>query len=154
MSARIRIGELSRRTGCSIETIRYYERIGLLPAPVRGRYRLYDTTDFRRLSFIRRARELGFTLDEVRTLVSLSANDEQGACANVRELAESHLMEIRAKIADLRAMERVLTASVRRCAESEGPGCPILDVLHSRRRRRSNAKFDELGKERTNDRDR
>jgi len=126
MNARIRIGELSRRTGCSIETIRYYERIGLLPAPVRsdGRYRLYDTADLRRLSFIRRARELGFTLDEVRTLVSLSANAEQGACANVRELAESHLVEIRAKIADLRAMERVLTASVRRCAEGEGPCCP------------------------------
>jgi len=128
MSARIRIGELSRRTGCHIETIRYYERIGLLPAPVRsgGRYRLYDATDFRRLSFIRRARELGFTLDEVRTLVSLSANDGQEACANVRELAENHLVEIRAKIADLRAMERVLTASVRRCAAGEGPGCPII----------------------------
>jgi MerR family transcriptional regulator, mercuric resistance operon regulatory protein len=143
MSARIRIGELSRRTGCHIETIRYYERIGLLPAPVRsgGRYRLYDATDFRRLSFIRRARELGFTLDEVRTLVSLSANDGQDACANVRELAENHLVEIRAKIADLRAMERVLTASVRRCAAGEGPGCPILGVLHSQRQRRSIAKF-------------
>ena len=155
MNARTRIGELSRRTGCSIETIRYYERIGLLPAPVRsgGRYRLYDTIDFRRLSSIRRARELGFTLDEVRTLVSLSANDEQEACANVRELAQSHLLEIRGKIADLRAIERVLTASVRRCAEGEGHGCPILDALHSRRRRRSNAKSDELGKERSNDRD-
>jgi MerR family mercuric resistance operon transcriptional regulator len=132
MSARIRIGELSRRTGCNIETIRYYERIGLLPAPVRsaGRYRLYDTGDLQRLSFIRRARDLGFTLDEVRSLVSLSAKDEQAACASVRELAESHLVEIRAKIADLRAMERVLTASVRRCAAREGPGCPILDVLH------------------------
>jgi len=74
MSARIRIGELSRRTGCNIETIRYYERIGLLPAPVRsdGRYRLYDTADLRRLSVIRRARELGFTLDEVRSRISFS----------------------------------------------------------------------------------
>ena len=133
MSARIRIGELSRQTGCNIETIRYYERIGLLPAPVRsaGRYRLYDTADLRRLSFIRRARDLDFTLDEVRSLVSLSAKDEREACANVRKLAESHLVEIRAKIADLRAMERVLTASVRRCAAGEGPGCPVLDVLHS-----------------------
>jgi DNA-binding transcriptional MerR regulator len=83
MSAGIRIGELSRRTGCNIETIRYYERIGLLPAPVRsaGRYRLYDTADLRRLSFIRRARDLGSTLDEVRSLVFLSAKDEHvGLC--------------------------------------------------------------------------
>ena len=92
-SAGIQIGELSRRTGCNIETIRYYERIALLPAPVRsaGRYRVYDTADVRRLAFIRRARELGFTLDEIRTLLALSENDEQGACAEVRELAAGHL---------------------------------------------------------------
>jgi MerR family mercuric resistance operon transcriptional regulator len=86
MSARIRIGELSRRTGCHIETIRYYERIGLLPAPVRsgGRYRLYDATDFRRLSFIRHARELGFTLDEVRSLVSFSAKPGRASGENRR----------------------------------------------------------------------
>ena len=78
-SAGIQIGELSRRTGCNIETIRYYERITLLPAPVRraAGYRVYDTADVPRLAIIRRARELGFTLDEVRTLLSLSANDAQ-----------------------------------------------------------------------------
>jgi MerR family transcriptional regulator, mercuric resistance operon regulatory protein len=130
-SAGIQIGELSRRTGCNIETIRYYERIYLLPAPVRsaGRYRVYDTADVRRLAFIRRARELGFTLDEVRTLLALSANDAQGACAEVRELAASHLAEVRAKIADLRAMERVLADAVRRCAAGELPGCPVIDAL-------------------------
>ena len=127
----IQIGELSRRTGCNIETIRYYERIALLPVPVRsaGHYRLYNTADVRRLAFIRRARELGFTLDEVRTLLSLSANNGQGACANVRELAESHLAAVRAKIADLRAMEHVLADAVRRCAAGETPGCPIIDAL-------------------------
>jgi len=130
-SAGIQIGELSRRTGCNIETIRYYERIALLPVPVRsaGRYRVYDTADVRRLAFIRRARELGFTLDDVRTLLSLSTNDNQGACANVRELAESHLAEVRAKIADLRAMEHVLADAVRHCAAGEVPGCPIIDAL-------------------------
>ena len=130
-SAGIQIGELSRRTGCNIETIRYYERIALLPAPVRsaGRYRVYDTADVRRLAFIRRARELGFTLDEIRTLLALSENDEQGACAEVRELAAGHLAEVRAKIADLRAMERVLADAVRRCAPGELPGCPIIDAL-------------------------
>src|SRR5947207_14413589 len=84
----IQIGELSKRTGCNIETIRYYERISLLAAPPRsaGRYRIYDNADVRRLAFIRRARELGFTLDQVRALLALSENDRQGACTEVREL--------------------------------------------------------------------
>ena len=86
-SAGIQIGELSRRTGCNIETIRYYERMRE-PARSAGRYRVYDTGDVRRLAFIRRARELGFKLGEVRTLLTPSANDE-AACADVRELAES-----------------------------------------------------------------
>ncbi len=130
-SAGIQIGELSRRTGCNIETIRYYERISLLPAPARsaGHYRVYDTADVRRLAFIRRARELGFTLDEVRALLALSANDRQDTCAQVRELAAGHLAEVRAKIADLRAMERVLADAVRRCTAGELPGCPIIDAL-------------------------
>jgi len=130
-NAGIQIGELSKRTGCNIETIRYYERIALLRAPARnaGRYRVYDTGDVRRLAFIRRARGLGFTLDEVRALLALSANDAQGACADVRELAESHLAEVRGKIADLRAMERVLADAVRRCMVGEAPGCPIIDAL-------------------------
>jgi MerR family mercuric resistance operon transcriptional regulator len=129
-SAGIQIGELSRRTGCNIETIRYYERITLLPAPARsaGRYRVYDSTDIRQLTFIRRARELGFTLDEVRALLALSANG-QGACAEVRDLAAGHLAEVRAKITDLRAMERVLADAVRRCTAGELPGCPIIDAL-------------------------
>ena len=130
-SAGIQIGELSRRTGCNIETIRYYERISLLPAPARsaGHYRVYDTADVRRLGFIRRARELGFTLDEVRALLALSANDRQDTCAQVRELAAGHLAEVRAKIADLRAMERVLADAVRRCTAGELPGCPIIEAL-------------------------
>ena len=127
----IQIGELSRRTGCNIVTIRYYEQIALLPAPARsaGRYRVYGTADVRRLAFIRRARELGFTLDEVRTLLSLSADDGQDTCANVREVAEHHLADVRAKIADLQAVEHVLADAVRRCASGEVPGCPIIDAL-------------------------
>lgn len=130
-NAGIQIGELSKRTGCNIETIRYYERIALLRAPARsaGRYRVYDTGDVRRLAFIRRARGLGFTLDEVRALLALSANDAQGTCGDVRELAESHLAEVRGKIADLHAMERVLADAVRRCMVGEAPGCPIIDAL-------------------------
>src|SRR5215469_13719506 len=129
--AGILIGELSRRTGCNIVTIRYYEQIALLPAPARsaGRYRVYGTADVGRLAFIRRARELDFTLDEVRTLLSLSANDGHDTYANVREVAERHLADVRAKIADLQTMEHVLADAVRRCAAGEVPGCPIIDAL-------------------------
>lgn len=130
-SAGIQIGELSKRAGCNIETIRYYERIGLLPAPARSpaRYRLYDAGDVRRLTFVRRARELGFTLDTVRALLALSDDDGSAACAAARELAVGHLTEVRAKIADLHAMERVLADVVHRCNPGELPGCPIIDAL-------------------------
>jgi len=130
-TAGIQIGELARRTGSNIETIRYYERITLLPPPARTgkHYRLYADADVRRLAFIRRARELGFTLGEVRALLALSANEGEGACDEVRDLASSHLAEVRAKIADLRAMERVLADAVLRCAAGEQTGCPIIDTL-------------------------
>lgn len=122
----IAIGELSRRTGCNIETIRYYERIGLLPTPARrGRYRLYGAEDVGRLAFVRRARELGFTLDEVRALLGLGA----GACAEARDLAAAHLADVRARIADLQAMERVLAETVRRCDLGGEAVCPLIEVL-------------------------
>ncbi len=127
----IAIGELSRRTGCNIETVRYYERIGLLPKPSRrGTYRRYQAQDVGRLAFVRRARELGFTLDEVRALLML-ANGGQDACADVREIAAAHLAAIRAKIADLRAMERALAQAVRGCDAGEVAGCPVIDALSS-----------------------
>src|SRR3954462_13714226 len=109
------IGELSRRTGCNIETVRYYERIGLLPKPSRrGIYRRYNGSDVKRLTFVRRARELGFTLDDIRALLTL-ATGGQNVCGDVREIAAAHLTEIQAKIADLRALERVLAQAVRAC---------------------------------------
>ena len=127
----IAIGELSRRTGCNIETVRYYERVGLLPTPARrGRYRIYGTEDVGRLAFVRRARELGFTLDEVRALLGLAIGGG-GACAEVREIAAAHLADVRAKIADLRAMERVLAEAVHQCDAGELPGCPLINVLAS-----------------------
>jgi MerR family mercuric resistance operon transcriptional regulator len=129
--AEIQIGELARRSGCHVETIRYYERIKLLPLPSRsaGRYPLYDLDDVRRLGFIRRARELGFTLEEARALLALSTHDGRTACAEVRQLAAGHLEEVRAKIADLKAMETVLADAVRRCDAGELPGCPLIDSL-------------------------
>jgi MerR family mercuric resistance operon transcriptional regulator len=133
----LRIGELSQRTGCNIETIRYYERVSLLPPPSRSaaRYRLYDADDVRRLAFVRRARELGFTLDQVRTLMTFAAGHADDACAEVRELAAGHLAEIRAKIADLRALEQVLSEAVRRCDADGHPGCPVIDTLSAPPRR-------------------
>ena len=127
----IQIGELSRRTGCNIETIRYYERIGVLPCPPRSasRYRLYDIGDVDRLRFVRRSRELGFAIEEVRALLALSADQGKDTCAEVRELAAGHLTEIRAKIADLRAMARVLSDAVRRCDAGEPAGCPLIKAL-------------------------
>jgi MerR family mercuric resistance operon transcriptional regulator len=130
-SAALSIGELSRRTRVNIETIRYYERINMLPAPTRtasGR-RVYGPGETRTLAFIRRSRELGFTLNEIRALLALSAEGGQETCAEVRELAAGHLAEVRAKIADLSAMERILAEAVRRCNAGESPGCPVLDAL-------------------------
>jgi len=126
------IGEFSRRTGGNIETIRYYERIGLLPLPDRkGRYRRYGTADVGRLIFIRRARELGFSLDEVRALLGLSEADAGNSCAEVRHLAARHLVDVKAKIAGLRAMERTLADAVRGCDAGEVPGCPLIAALSS-----------------------
>ncbi len=124
----MRIGELARHSRIKVETIRYYERIGLLRPPARsgGGYRLFGRAELRRLLFIRRARELGFTIAAVRNLAALSSAD---ACAEAREIAAAHLDEIRAKIADLQAMERVLAEAVRRCSAGEVPRCPIIETL-------------------------
>jgi len=127
-----KIGELSRRTGCNIETIRYYERIGLLPHPRRsGRYRNYAPADAGRLAFIRRARELGFTLDEVRALLAL-AEGSAGSCREARTLAMAHLGDVRARIADLQRMERTLADHVRACDAGDNVACPMIESLRER----------------------
>ena len=104
----IRRGELARRTGANLETVRYYEKAGLLPPPPRtaSGYRSYDRAHERRLGFVLRARELGFPLVEVRALLKLVDERDQ-PCAEASRLAAAHLTEVRAKIADLKRMERV-----------------------------------------------
>ena len=130
VQAAMPIGELSRRSGGNIETIRYYERIGLLPQPARaGRYRRYGLADMRRLIFIRRARALGFTLDEVRALLRLAEAGDETTCAGVQELATRHLTQVKGKIADLQQLERTLTETVGRCDTSQVRGCPLIDIL-------------------------
>ena len=130
-SSRLAIGPLAKRTGCNIETVRYYERVGLLPAPVRspGGYRLYGEQHLKRLTFIRRARALGFSIDEVRTLLKL-ADERKRPCAEVRIVAAAHLDDVSAKIADLRAMQRVLRATVAKCASGKRSDCPLIDALY------------------------
>lgn len=129
------IGELSRRAGVHIETIRYYEKIGMLPAPPRtasGR-RIYGPSQTRTLAFIRRARELGFTLNEIRRLLELSGPGSS-SCAEVREIAAVHLDSVRAKIADLARLEAILARTIAQCAGTTTPACPVLDMLDATRR--------------------
>jgi MerR family mercuric resistance operon transcriptional regulator len=131
MLPEITIGGLSRQTGCNIETIRYYERIGLLPRARRegGRFRRYDGDDVARLRFIRRARQLGFTLDEVRGLLRLAAGAGENVRAEARSLAAAHVADIRAKIADLQAMETVLSDAICACQAGRQSRCPLIEVL-------------------------
>jgi MerR family mercuric resistance operon transcriptional regulator len=130
-AGRIAIGELSKETGTNVETIRYYERVGLLPTPARseGGYRLYRVDHLKRLNFIRRARALGFSIAEVRTLLQL-ADERERPCREVRAVAEGHLMDVRAEIADLRRMERVLTATVTGCADGTRRDCAVIEALY------------------------
>lgn len=126
----ISIGVLAKRSGVLAETIRYYETEGLLRKPERsaGGYRLYNASDVERLSFIRQARDLGFKLDAVRRLLGL-ADRKVDTCDEVRELAGAHLAEVRAKLADLRRMERALSDLVRSCEGSVVPECLLLEAL-------------------------
>jgi MerR family mercuric resistance operon transcriptional regulator len=128
------IGALSKRSGVNIETIRYYERVKLLSPPPRtasGR-RVYDSTDLRILVFIRRSRELGFSLVEIRELLRLGG-PEKASCREVREIAAHHLEGIRSKLHDLKKLERLLTTTVSRCSGTMAPDCPVLDILDIRR---------------------
>jgi MerR family transcriptional regulator, mercuric resistance operon regulatory protein len=112
-----------------VETIRYYEKIALLAAPPHtgGGHRVYSDPHLKRLAFIRRSCELGFTLAEIRTLLGLA---EAGAsCGEVKEVALAHLGNIRRKIADLQRMESTLAERAARCEGGEAPDCPILEVL-------------------------
>ena len=128
------IGALSKGTGCHIETIRYYERIGLMPKPPRspGGHRLYEEEHLRRLTFIRRSRELGFTLDEVRGLLRL-VDGGSYTCTEVKALTLDHAAEVRRKVADLRKLERVLKEMAAECEGGEVPECPIIDALYQGR---------------------
>ena len=133
-TGRIAIGQLSKHTGTNVETIRYYERVKILPTPQRteGGHRLYGPNETRALAFIRRARELGFGLDEIRALLGL-AEPAKASCAEVRAIAARHLEDVRAKIADLEKLERLLAKTIKQCSGKAVPECAVLDVLDASR---------------------
>ncbi|GHE03964.1 MerR family transcriptional regulator [Defluviimonas sp. 20V17] len=123
-------GELARVTGCNIETIRYYEKTGILPDPPRtaAGYRIYTPDHVTRLRFILRARELGFGMDDIRGLLGLEDGTAPN-CADVKARTERHLVDIRAKIADLARIEAVLADTAARCSGETVPDCAVLRTL-------------------------
>lgn len=125
-------GQLAQKTGCNHETIRYYEKIGMMPDPPRtaAGYRIYARAHARRLQFILRARELGFSIDDIKGLLALVDGGTQ-TCAEVKERTERHLADIREKIADLRRIEDILATTAARCSGTDVPECPILEALAS-----------------------
>ncbi len=124
------IGELSAGTGVNIETIRYYEKIGLLPAPPRtaGGHRLYSMEHRARLVFLRRCRELGFSLEEIRALLRLVDGGDY-TCEEVKTLTMQHLQNVRQKMKDLRKLEKALVSISSQCVGGLTQDCPILESL-------------------------
>lgn len=132
----LRISVLATRTGTTTPTIRFYEEIGLLPTAARqgGGQRRYGEEDVRRLTFIRRCREFGFSVEQVRELVAL-IEDTARSCTDVREIAHAHLGAVRAKLAELRALERDMARFVERCdtecVGGPGPSCvPLAELAY------------------------
>lgn len=133
MTAGYTIGHLARAAGTKVETVRYYERTGLIDAPARtgGNYRSYGDDALSRLSFIRRARDLGFSLDQVRDLLDL-ASQTQRDCRSVDGMAMQHLAAIDRKLADLTALRRELDTLISSCQGGAISDCRILEALAPR----------------------
>ncbi len=122
--------DLARTTGCNLETIRYYEKVGIMPDPPRSPkgYRCYDQRHVDRLNFVMRARALGFSLEEVRSMLTMVDGGAQ-TCAEVEALASGHLDAVRRRIADLRRIEAVLADMVANCTGRDVPECAVIDAL-------------------------
>lgn len=129
----MKIGELAKATATKVETVRFYEKAGLLPLPARtdANYRSYGPAHLQRLSFIRRARDLGFSLDAVRDLLEL-ADDRAKPCGAVDAIASGHLTEVERKIADLCAMRDELKRVIGSCQRDTVADCKIIETLGPR----------------------
>ena len=128
------IGALSKHTRVNIETIRFYERVGILPKPPRsaGGHRIYSQDQLMRLSFVRRSRELGFSLDEIRGLLQL-VDGGRYTCAEVKAITLDHLADVRRKITDLRRLEQTLASVAGKCRGGKVPDCPVIEALFESR---------------------
>jgi len=127
------VGQIAEIVGINIETLRYYEKIKLIPKPKRkefSSYRIYDDNDLTRLTFIKRAKELGFTLKEIKELLDLKI-ESTATCGDIKHLAEHKLTDIENRIKDLLKMKKVLTKLVHQCINEEvsTDDCPILEVI-------------------------
>ena len=124
------IGRLARETGCKVQTIRYYEQIGLMPEPSRtsGNQRRYDPTHVERLAFIRHSRELGFSLVAIRQLLNVS-DDPERSCETVDLIARDQLQEVDRRIKSLNAMKSELERMIRQCRGDKIAECRIIEVL-------------------------
>ena len=129
----MKIGAAAAASGCHIETIRYYERVGLLPTPARttGGYREFLPNEVERLRFITRGRELGFSLEEIRSLLTLS-DDPALSCHDVDQLARHHLADIQQRVRELRRIARELERTIASCAGGKRGQCAILGALRQR----------------------
>lgn len=128
---RMKISEAASASGCHLETIRYYERVGLIPPPERtpSGYRDYSDHQVERLRFISRGRDLGFSLDDIRGLLKLSAQDGEDSCDEVAALARRHLADVRGRIADLQRVAAELERTLETCAHQGRASCTILQAL-------------------------
>lgn len=124
------IGAMSKRTGVSIEAIRYYERIGIMPEPDRtaGGNRQYDHDQLKRLFFIRRSREIGFSIEEIRSLLEM-VDRHDFTCGEVYSMATNHLVSVKQRILALHRLQEALETMVSECSRGDVPDCPILDIL-------------------------
>lgn len=124
------IGVLSERSGVNIETIRFYEKIGVMPKPTRSAagYRVYSGDHAKRLHFVRRGRELGFSLEELRGLLHL-VDGHTYTCREVYMTTVEHLSNIRQKITDLQRLEQAMSDMAAKCSGDQIPTCPIIDAL-------------------------
>jgi len=129
MDGPINIGDLARHAGVSVETIRYYEREGVMPRPSRTRNgrRVYAVSDVKTLAFIRKARQLGFALDDVRALLSLRGPNN--SCTEVKAIAQRHLESVRSRMRSIIQVERILADAVARCPGGPTRDCTLLELL-------------------------
>ena len=139
-TGQITIGALAQLSGVKAETIRFYEREGVIPPARRGGagdYRRYHSSDAARLEFVRRARDLGFSLDEVRELLELAEGDPNRPCGDVNRIARAHLDQVRAKLVQLESLRSELTRLIKACDTNDGiADCSLLAALNGKDRKR------------------